>query len=147
MLRSSIVPALTVAAALTALAGCAPDTLPPPEGSAASATPTTGGPVDGRPGPDFQSGTNGSSDNGLIHYVCNDGSRINARYPDTDHAVVHYQGKKLAMHIAMSADGARYVGAHYEWWTRGSGRNAEATLYTHADDGSSGHQITSCREQ
>ncbi len=122
MLRHALLYTLAGAATLTALAGCAPDTLPPPEGSAASASPTTGGPLDGTPEPDSNPATGSGANNGPTHYSCSNGGTISARYPDTDHAVVHYQGDDLPMHIAISADGARYVGNDYEWWTRGTGR-------------------------
>lgn len=146
MLRHSLVSTLACVAALTALAGCAPDTLPPPEGSAASASPTTGGPLDGTPEPDSNPTTGKDSGNGATQYSCNNGETISARYPNTDHAVVYYQGDDLPMHIAISADGARYVGNDYEWWTRGTGQGAKATLFTHADDGSTGDVVTVCHQ-
>ncbi|AWN17289.1 MliC family protein [Salinisphaera sp. LB1] len=147
MLRRCFAPALAGAIALIALAGCAPDTLPRPEGSAASATPTTGGPVGGKPARHDAQTTNHAAQNSAIDYDCNNGSTISARYPDTNHAVVRYQGHKLPMHIAISADGARYVGKHYEWWTRGTGRGAKATLFAHGDNGSTGNAITVCHQQ
>ncbi|MGB7757895.1 MAG: MliC family protein [Salinisphaera sp.] len=147
MLRHALLYTLAGAATLTALAGCAPDTLPPPEGSAASASPTTGGPLDGTPEPDSNSASGSGAENGATHYSCSNGGTISARYPDTDHAVVHYQGDDLPMHIAISADGARYVGNDYEWWTRGTGPDAQATLFTHAADGSTGNKVTTCHEQ
>lgn len=147
MLRRATVSVLACAAALTALGGCAPDTLPPPEGSAAAATPTTGGPLDGTPEPDSELSADGASAGSTMSYDCNNGQTIDARYPDSDRAVVHYQGDKLPMHIAISADGARYVGDDYEWWTRGSGQGGEATLFAHASDGSTGDVVTTCHEQ
>lgn len=142
--RRFVASALTVLATAS-LAACAPHTLPPTEGSAASASPTTGGRLDGTPEPD-NSAPQPTSGNASTDYECRTGTRIQARYPDTDTALVRYQGQQYRLHIAVSADGARYVGDQYEWWTRGSGTNAEASLFTHADDGSTGALLQTCRE-
>ncbi|HET7314494.1 MliC family protein [Salinisphaera sp.] len=144
MIRRSILHALAGVAALAAMAGCAPNTLPPPEGSAASASPTTGGPIDGTPERDPELWQNVAVDHGAVRYECNDGSTIIVRYPDTDHARVHYQGQDRPMRIAVSGSGSRYVGDRYEWWTHGG---SEATLFMHADNGSTGDMITICHEQ
>lgn len=143
MIPRSFAPALASAVAVAALAGCAPNTLPPAEGSAASATPTTGGPPGGTPHQASHRSDDQTADESARTYECNDGRAIRASYPDTDHAVVAYQDQQRRMHIAVSADGARYVGNDYEWWTRG----ADATLFTHADDGSTGDKVTACHEQ
>jgi membrane-bound inhibitor of C-type lysozyme len=76
-------------------------------------------------------------------YACDNGETVPVRYIGTDQAKVAYQGATLPMHIAISADGARYVGAHHEWWTRG----AKATLFKHNPDGSTGDSITPCHEK
>lgn len=134
-------------AALGALAGCAPDTLPPTEGSAASASPTTGGPVGGTPEPDSEPAAHAQADNAATQYSCNNGDTITVRYPSAGHAVIHFHGQDRPMHIAISASGARYVGKNYEWWTRGNGHNAKATLFVHTDNGSTGRVVTICRQQ
>lgn len=147
MKTRSLAPALICAAGLAGLAGCAPDTLPPPEGSAASATPTTGGPPGGTPDQAQSPAAEQNTDTSAYRYDCSNGRTIQARYPDTDHAVVAYDGEKRRMHIAISADGSRYVGNDYEWWTRGTGHGAKATLFKHTDNGSTGDVIASCQEQ
>lgn len=134
---------LACATALLALAGCAPDTLPPTEGSAAVATPTTGGPTSGVPEPDDTIAPGPKRPANETNYECDDGQNLVVHYPDVDHARFHYQGHKRVLHIAMSADGARYVGRHYEWWTRGSGSAEHATLY-HRTGGGTGSVITHC---
>ena len=52
-------------------------------------------------------------------YHCPDGSFIEAWYPTTDTARIVYQGRSIEMTSAVSASGARYVGAGWEWWTKG----------------------------
>lgn len=148
MLCRSYVFPLACVAALAGLAGCAPDTLPPTQGSAASASPTTGGPLDGTPEPDSELAADDQpATGGATIYACNDGHSVRARYTGADKAVVVYRQQTRHMHIAISADGARYVGNGYEWWTRGSGRGAQATLFKHAADGSTGDVVTSCHQQ
>ena len=55
----------------------------------------------------------------MTTYACTDGSIVHASYPTTDTARVSYNGRTIAMTIAVSADGARYVGGGWEWWTKG----------------------------
>ncbi|WP_423820528.1 MliC family protein [Salinisphaera sp. SPP-AMP-43] len=143
--RSSLI-VLTGILASAGLVACAPDTLPPPEGSAASASPTAGGPIEESAKPNDPYSEAASSDRPVVHYDCDDGEAITVQYPGADHAQVSYQGTTYAMHIAMSADGARYIGDEYEWWTRGTGKGADATLFDHQDDGLTGDVITTCHE-
>lgn len=131
--------------AAAGLAACAPHTLPPTEGSAASASPATGGPLDGTPEPDSAAQPAGPA-NAPTVYECRTGAEIRARYPDSSTALVRYRDQQYRMHIAVSADGARYVGDQYEWWTRGSGPDAQASLFSHADDGSTGSLLQTCHE-
>ncbi len=56
---------------------------------------------------------------GATHYQCEDGSAISATYPDADSAQVVYQGQAIDMHLVVSADGARYAGGGWQWWTKG----------------------------
>lgn len=137
--------ALLAAVAAAGLSACAPHTLPPTEGSAASASPTTGGPLDGTPQPD-SAAQKPAPANAPTIYECRTGAEIQARYPDTDSALVRYRDQQYRMHIAISADGARYVGDQYEWWTRGTGSGAEASLFEHAKDGSTGQLLQTCHE-
>lgn len=52
-------------------------------------------------------------------YRCDDGRSVQASYPGTDTAVLTLDGHPHRLHIARSADGARYVGDHWQWWTKG----------------------------
>lgn len=52
-------------------------------------------------------------------YTCDDGRTVHAVYPDTDTAVLTVEGQTIQLHTAISADGARYVGKHWQWWTKG----------------------------
>lgn len=53
------------------------------------------------------------------NYACDSGIQIAATYPDTDTALVSYQGREHSMRIDASASGARYVDEQLEWWTKG----------------------------
>ena len=55
----------------------------------------------------------------MLSYVCKDGRTVQASYPDTSTAVLGLEGQIHRLHIAVSADGARYVGTHWQWWTKG----------------------------
>jgi membrane-bound inhibitor of C-type lysozyme len=52
-------------------------------------------------------------------YTCASGRIVQAAYPDTDTAVLTLDGQMQSLHIAISADGARYVGKQWQWWTKG----------------------------
>ncbi|MEO8778865.1 MAG: MliC family protein [Rhodanobacter sp.] len=54
-----------------------------------------------------------------LTYACADGRTVQAVYPDTDNAVLRFDGQTHQLHIAVSADGARYVGQDWQWWTTG----------------------------
>ena len=41
------------------------------------------------------------------------------RPPNTDTAVLTLDGQTHHLHTAISADGARYVGGKWQWWTKG----------------------------
>jgi len=55
----------------------------------------------------------------MLSYACEDGRTVQASYPDTSTAVLSLEGQSHHLHIAISADGARYVGKHWQWWTKG----------------------------
>jgi membrane-bound inhibitor of C-type lysozyme len=44
---------------------------------------------------------------------------VQAAYPDTHTAVLTLDGQTRRLQVAVSADGARYVGDHWQWWTKG----------------------------
>jgi membrane-bound inhibitor of C-type lysozyme len=52
-------------------------------------------------------------------YSCDDGRIVQAVYPDTHTAVLTLDQQTHRLEIAISADGARYVGDHWQWWTKG----------------------------
>lgn len=52
-------------------------------------------------------------------YACDDGRTVQATYPDTQTAVLSFDAQTHRLHIAVSADGARYVGEHWQWWSKG----------------------------
>lgn len=82
-----------------------------------------------------------------VLYACTSGSAAAASYPNTDSAVLRYQGRSHQLKIAPSASGARYVGEGLEWWTKGSGPGAMASVFAHLPDGSSGPLRDSCTQQ
>ena len=61
-------------------------------------------------------------------YTCTDGRTVKADYPDTDTAVITLDGQTYRLHTAVSADGARYVGDHWQWWTKGMRQGQLAPL-------------------
>jgi membrane-bound inhibitor of C-type lysozyme len=52
-------------------------------------------------------------------YTCSDGRQVQAVYPDTQSAELTLDGKVRHLRLAISADGARYVGDGWQWWTKG----------------------------
>jgi membrane-bound inhibitor of C-type lysozyme len=54
-----------------------------------------------------------------LTYRCDDGRTVRAAYPDIRTAVLGFDGETHRLHIAVSADGARYVGAGWQWWSKG----------------------------
>lgn len=55
----------------------------------------------------------------VVTYTCDDGRTVQAIYPDTRSAVITVDGQTHHLHTAVSADGARYVGDQWQWWTKG----------------------------
>ena len=86
-----------------------------------------------------------ASTSAVHQYRCASGETIVASYPSTDSATVQYKSRKHAMKIAVSGSGARYVGDGLEWWTKGSGRGSEGTLFRHMADGKSGTVMENCK--
>ncbi len=80
------------------------------------------------------------------NYRCDSGETIAASYPSTESATVQYKGNGYNMKITVSGSGARYVGGELEWWTKGSGPDAEGTLFRHNADGTTGESIELCTE-
>jgi membrane-bound inhibitor of C-type lysozyme len=63
-------------------------------------------------------------------YTCTDGQVVQAAYPDTQTALIKIKGETLTLHVAMSASGARYIGAGWQWWTKGMHDGMLAPLAT-----------------
>jgi membrane-bound inhibitor of C-type lysozyme len=55
----------------------------------------------------------------VITYHCDDHRTVKAAYPDHDTAVLTFDGHTHHLRTARSADGARYVSDHWQWWTKG----------------------------
>ncbi|WP_193222202.1 MliC family protein [Alkalilimnicola sp. S0819] len=81
-----------------------------------------------------------------VHYRCDSGARITARYPATDSAEIRYQGESHVMRIAVSGSGARYLGGGWVWWTKGSGPGSQGTLFRQRPDAASTEIIERCTE-
>lgn len=56
----------------------------------------------------------------IVDYICADGQRITAGYPDRRTAVVTYKGHAYTLKLASSASGARYTGYGLQWWETGA---------------------------
>jgi len=95
------------------------------------------------PGPEPAAQAPGPGDK--LTYYCESGAKVVVSYPDTDSAIVEYEGHTYEMKIAVSGSGSRYVGDELEWWTKGSGEKATAALFTHLADGTSGKMVESCK--
>jgi len=54
-----------------------------------------------------------------LTYTCDDGRTVQATYPDTQIAVLNFDSRMHRLHAAISADGARYVDEHWQWWSKG----------------------------
>lgn len=81
-------------------------------------------------------------------YVCDRGVTVPAAYlnaGDTSYAVIHVEGRQIALQQSPSASGVRYAspsdGAGYIWWTKGP----MATLYWH--EGAGDTELLTCRQQ
>jgi len=70
------------------------------------------------------------SDSGaeITHYICEDGSVVEASYPDTDTARIRYEGQVIEMQNVISGSGARYTGGGWQWWTKGMTEGTLAPL-------------------
>ena len=63
-----------------------------------------------------------------IHYTCTDGRIVAATYPNQTTAILAFAGQTLTLSIAPSADGARYTGHAWQWWSKGMHDAALAPL-------------------
>lgn len=89
--------------------------------------------------------TGGSADNSFsATYRCDDGQHITAVYLPPDRARIAILDETIDMHIARSADGARYVGGNRVWWTKGSGPGSHGMLFKRDSGEATGAEITTC---
>ena len=82
----------------------------------------------------------------VYHYRCDSGEIITTSYSSFESVTLQYKGRIQNLKIAVSASGARYIGANLEWWTKGSGSGSEGSLYRYLSDGSSDERLESCTE-
>lgn len=140
---------LASAAILAIVTGCAPDTLPPPEGSLSASTPASGGPsshvLKANDDAKLRQLRVRDLDGSPQLYHCDAGQVLYARYPDADHVRIHYKQRDRDLKAAPSSSGARYVGRNYEWWLNSVGAIDRATLYEHKSNGTPGMRVLSCR--
>ena len=61
-----------------------------------------------------------------------------------DSATVQHQGRSHELRIAVSGSGARYVGGGLQWWVKGAGAGAQASLFRLLSDGGSEELIERC---
>jgi membrane-bound inhibitor of C-type lysozyme len=54
-----------------------------------------------------------------VIYHCPDGTRVEASYVAPDRIYVTYMSRTMLMQPGPAADGVRYVGGGWQWWTRG----------------------------
>jgi membrane-bound inhibitor of C-type lysozyme len=77
-------------------------------------------------------------------YRCESGVSILATYPNTESATIRYKDSTYAMRIAISADGARYVGGGLQWWTKGAGAGSHGMLSESKDGNPGGKSLETC---
>ena len=61
-------------------------------------------------------------------YHCPDGTKVEASYINTNEAFVTYMDRSARMTVAPSADGVRYIGGGWQWWTKGMTQGMIAPL-------------------
>ncbi len=99
------------------------------------------------PTPSGTAGKDAAGSTSTHVFRCESGRSIEVSYPDTDSAIVVYEGRTFRMKIAVSASGARYVGEGMEWWSKGAGPGAEGSLFrADSEAGGSGDALELCRE-
>ncbi len=58
-----------------------------------------------------------------LRYVCSGGNALTVQYMNTKNkqsfALLTVDGRKMLFVNVLSASGAKYVGDHYTWWTKG----------------------------
>jgi membrane-bound inhibitor of C-type lysozyme len=83
----------------------------------------------GAPGPNAVAASGIPPRQGFLTYLCANGQVVQAQYEDTSEsnvmnpvqsgAFVYIDGRGIRMLQGASANGVRYIGGGYQWWTRG----------------------------
>lgn len=91
---------------------------------------------------------NNSPAQAKIAYQCDSGAVIQAAYDNSKDSkvTVWYKSEKVELAISQSGSGAKYTGDSYVWWTKGSGKGAEATLFIRKND-QIGDALETCVEK
>lgn len=76
-----------------------------------------------------------------VSYSCESGHTAEATYGD-DSATVVYGGETYDLFQTEAANGARYVGGDFVWWTDGT----EASVFQLDADGNAGEVLDTCNE-
>jgi membrane-bound inhibitor of C-type lysozyme len=109
---------VTAAALMLALAACSR----PAE--RAEETPASAAP----PEPVMVTAPAGATSAATTVFACANGETARAAYPDTETAIVEYQGRTHTLKAVPAASGARYIGEGLQWWTQGADKAAVAPL-------------------
>lgn len=54
-----------------------------------------------------------------LTYACDDGRTVLATYPDGHTAILTIERQTYRLQLAVAADGARYTGGQWQWWSKG----------------------------
>ena len=82
-----------------------------------------------------------------LRYQCRGGSALTVQYMNTKNkqsfALLTVDGRKMLFVNVLAASGAKYVGDHYTWWTKGP----EGTLTDDTADPKSPPMLAECKTQ
>jgi membrane-bound inhibitor of C-type lysozyme len=62
------------------------------------------------------------------HFTCDDGTILVVTYPDSKTAWLTIDNHRMKLWAARSADGARYIGHGWQWWSKGTQNGQLAKL-------------------
>lgn len=82
-----------------------------------------------------------------LRYVCENGEELRAQYPTSESAVIYYGGERHQLLVAVSASGARYVDATFEWHTKGQGAGSTGLLARVIPGSMQTEPVTECRQE
>jgi membrane-bound inhibitor of C-type lysozyme len=82
-----------------------------------------------------------------LRYACHGGSTLTVQYMNTKNkqsfALLTVDGRKMLFVNVLAGSGAKYVGDHYTWWTKGP----EGTLTDDTADPKSPPMLAECKTQ